>query len=152
MDRPTGMLREIPSHARQGQGCGMRREVGCGPRAFPSALTSGLPNPRGPCKALPNCPPPPPPLLQARAEGRPPLPERPAFAKQPGALGLSLSALFGCHGSCFRKPFLPTIKAVLPGPASSTLPFRPRAVGAGGAEVPDAHADHTPATTLSLLA
>lgn len=65
MSLQARMLNEIPSHMRQSQGCGKRREAGCRPRAFTSTLTSSLSNSRGEtiCKALPKCPPPQPPLL-----------------------------------------------------------------------------------------
>lgn len=45
------------------------------------------------------------PPFEAGAEPRLPLSRQPAFAKQPGALGLCFPTLFGCYGSCFRKTF-----------------------------------------------
>lgn len=119
-------IQELPSHMRQGQGCGKRREAGCRPRAFTSTLTSSLSNTRGEtiCKALPSCPPPQPPLPSLRQV------QKPVFAKQPGALGLFLSGPFGCYGSCSRKTLLPTIQAFLSEPGSEHLAFQSE--GGGG--------------------
>lgn len=80
------------------------------------------------CQALLPAPPLPPPPTphsrQAQREQWHPFAKQPAFAKQPGALGLRLSALSGCYGSCSRKPSLPTIKAFLPEPGSRHLAFQ----------------------------
>lgn len=70
--------------------------------ALISALTSSSSRTRAcVCQALLPATPPP---FWAGAE-RHPLPKQPAFARQPGALGLRLSALSGCYRSCFRKTF-----------------------------------------------
>lgn len=48
----------------------------------------------------------------------------PACAKQPGAVGLSLSVPSGCYGSCLRKPLLPTTKAFSSEPGGERLAVR----------------------------
>ena len=63
-----------------------------------------------------------------------PLARQPALAKQPGAAGLFLSVPSGCCGSCFRKPFLPTIRAFSSEPGGERLAFAGRGRGRGSTD------------------
>lgn len=133
----AGVFHKVPSHVRQVQGRGKRREAGC--RLEPSSDLKLLQSPRRAFAKLPQSALLPRPISspQAAAEELQPLLKQLAFAKQPGAV------LFGCYGSYFRKTFPANHGAFLSG--SEHLPFS-RVVGTEGQRLLEAQDNRAPAT------
>lgn len=107
MDLISGMFDEMLSHGETVRVVGREGKQAAG--LEPSFYSDRKPlEPEERLPAQPSSPPPHPRFLPSllAATSR-----QPALAKQPGALGLFLSVPSGCCGSCFRKPFLPIVRA-----------------------------------------